>query len=193
MSDDEASIDTVALLKIARWEPADDVDVRELDDAFLVYLELPYEATDDEVHAELERLVGDPLAQHEDGRGIFVFPDAADPDDAETYDEVLEATFPGGRFLDASVGENDMHDALQAMMGEAMNAMGLDGPEELARILGGDQDALLMAQIKMQRALEETMQAAVRAGASPPTDADHDEADEASAAEKPALGPKSGE
>lgn len=167
------SIDAVALLRIPEFEPGDELDVRELDDGFLLYLSVPFGAEDDELLDALDELLGDALDDHDDDRGVFVLPDVADPDDADTYDAVLAAAGEAGRFLALEPVGPAAHvvDAgMQNMIVEAMQAMGLGSADDVQRMLSGDQDAMLLAQIRMQRAMEESMAAHAGPAADPGDD-----------------------
>ncbi len=153
------SIDAVALLRIPDFSPSADLDVRELEDGFLLYLEQPFDADDDALLIALDDALGDALDDHEDDRGVFVLPDAADPD-ADSYDAVLEAVGEAGRFLALDGEGQSLHEGMQDVLVQAMQAMGLGDAEDVGRMLSGDPDAMMLAQIRMQRAIEETMSAA---------------------------------
>lgn len=166
------SIDAVALLRIPEFEPGDELDVRELDDGFLLYLSLPFASDDDDLLDALDELLGDALDDHDDDRGVFVLPDVADPDESETYEAVLAAVGEAGRFLPLVPAEplaaHVVDSGMQNMIVEAMQAMGLGTAEDVQRMLSGDQDAMLLAQIRMQRAMEESL--AAHGPAAAPTD-----------------------
>lgn len=176
------SIDAVALLRIPDYEPAEDLDVRELDDGFLLYLSLPYDSDDDDLLVALDEALGEALDDHDDDH-VFVLPDTLDPDDAETYDAVIAAVGEGGRFLPLASGPLvagvDPHQANQGMQGmlvEAMQAMGLGSAEDVQKILSGDPDAMLLAQIRMQSAMEEHLTLATAEPAKDPGPEGHDKA-----------------
>lgn len=176
------SIDAVALLRIPDYEPAEDLDVRELDDGFLLYLSLPYDSDDDDLLVALDELLGEALDDHDDDH-VFVLPDTLDPDDAETYDAVIAAVGEGGRFLPlaseplgAVVDPHQVNQGMQGMLVEAMQAMGLGSAEDVQKILSGDPDAMLLAQIRMQSAMEEHLTLATAEPAKEPGPEGHDEA-----------------
>ncbi len=183
------SIDAVALLRIPGYEPAEDLDVRELDDGFLLYLSLPYDSDDEDLLVALDEALGEALDDHDDDE-VFVLPDALDPDDAETYDAVITAVGEGGRFLaltsaplvtegvDAGshAGAIAVNQGMQGMLLEAMQAMGLGSADDVQKILAGDPDAMLLAQIRMQSAMEEHLTLATAAPAKEPGPEGSDEA-----------------
>jgi hypothetical protein len=176
------ALETVALVRIADWEPADDLDVRELEDGALVYLEVPFEEVEHDPDAVLEALadaVGPlALAGHHDERGVFVFPDAADPAEAQTYDAVLAEVGELGSFLPLALHEHDdagedpfalsQHQAAEALQGalfgtleKAVAQLGFGSVEELQAVLQSqDPEVQKLAQIKMMGALERVMPAA---------------------------------
>lgn len=156
--------DAVALLRIAEWDPPEELDVRELDDGVLLFLDVPFDSDDDELLDAVEALIGDALYEQDDDRGVFFFPDAAEPDDAETYDGVVAAVGESGKWasLDAPAGVTP--EALlgnaDALMGQLFEAMGAGSADEIVRAMrDGDQDALKLAQIRMAGALERAVQA----------------------------------
>lgn len=157
------SIDAVALVRIPEWEPPEEADVRELDDGALVFLELPYDSDDDAILNALDDVLGDALIEQDDDRGVFILPDASEPEDVETYDEVIAAVGDAGRWisLDPDVPE-DVQRVLsnpEELLGSMFEAMGIGDPKEFMRAMKeGDQDALKLAQIQMTSALERTMQ-----------------------------------
>lgn len=182
------SIDAVALLRIPDYEPADDLDVRELDDGFLLYLSLPYDSDDDDLLVALDEALGEALDDHDDDH-VFVLPDTLDPDDAETYDAVIAAVGEGGRFLPLASGPlvagvdphshaeaSAVNQGMQGMLVEAMQAMGLGSAEDVQKILSGDPDAMLLAQIRMQSAMEEHLTLATAEPAKEPGPEGHDKA-----------------
>jgi hypothetical protein len=159
------SIDAVALVRIPEWEPPEDADVRELDDGALIFLEVPYDAEDDAILNALDDILGDALLEQDDERGVFVLPDASEPEDVETYDEVIAAVGDAGRFIAL---DPEMPPEVQQLMqnpenllGHMFEAMGIENADDIMRAMReGDQDALKLAQIQMTSALEKTMQAA---------------------------------
>lgn len=153
------SHDAVALLRIPEWEPPEDLDVRELDDGVLLFLEVPFDAEDDDLFDAVEQLVGDALYEQDDERGVFFLPDAAEPEDAETYEEVVAAVGDAGRWAALDVPAGVSPEALlgnaDALMGHLFEAMGVGNAEDIVRAMrDGDQDALKLAQIQMAGALE---------------------------------------
>lgn len=143
------SIDAVALLRIPDFTPPDDADVRELDDGFLLFLELPFESPPEALMEAIDDVVGDALFGHEEGRGIFLFPDTVEPEEATTYEEVLAQVGEEGVFL--SLGNEPMGDP-EEMLGQMLQALGAG---DLAQALqSGDPDALKLAQIQMMSAME---------------------------------------
>lgn len=170
------SIDAVALVRIPEWEPPEELDVRELDGqptSALVFLDVPYDADDDAILNALDDALGDALIEQDDERGVFILPDASEPEDAETYDAVIAAVGDAGRWisLDPEMPE-DVQRVLsnpEELLGSMFEAMGIGDPKELMRAMReGDQDALKLAQIQMTSALERTM----HAGSKPPGEPD---------------------
>ena len=150
------SIDAIALLRIPDWEPPEELDVRELDDGLLVFLDIPFDADPDAILDALEAAVGDEMYEHEDERGIFILPDAAEPDDAETYEAVITAVGETGEWLPLD-GALDVGDAPnpEAMFGQLLEAIGGGSAADIVRALqSGDEDALKLAQIQMTSAME---------------------------------------
>jgi hypothetical protein len=155
------SIDAVALVRIPEWTPPEDLDVREFDDGALVFLDIPFESEPDAILDALDDLIGDAMYQHDDERGIFVLPDAAEPEDAETYEAVLTAVGEAGTWIpldpiELPPGLGDQNP--EALLGQLLEAMGAgDGNELMRAMKDGDQDALKLAQIQMQSAMERLM------------------------------------
>jgi hypothetical protein len=155
------SIDAVALVRIPEWTPPEDLDVRELDDGALVFLDIPFESEPDALLDALDDLIGDAMYQHDDERGIFVLPDAAEPEDAETYEAVLTAVGEAGTWIpldpiELPPGLGDQNP--EALLGQLLEAIGAgDGNELMRAMKDGDQDALKLAQIQMQSAMERLM------------------------------------
>jgi hypothetical protein len=178
------TLQAVALVRIPGWEADDDLDVRELEDGALVFLEIPFESEPEDVVEALADALGPAmLALHDDERGVFVFPDAAEPEDAATYDAVLEAVGELGAFLPLdsdqplAFSQEEAAEALQgALFGtleKAVAQLGFGSIEELQSLLTtNDPDALKMAQIRMTGMMERAMAPALDGGAqSPATDA----------------------
>lgn len=157
------SYDAVALLRIPDFEPPEELDVRELDDGLLLFLETPFDADEEDLLDAVEDLIGDALYEQEDERGVFFLPDAAEPDDAETYEAVIAAVGEAGKWapLDApgEVGPEALLGNADALMGHLFEAMGAGSADEIVRAMrDGDQDALKLAQIRMAGALERAVQ-----------------------------------
>lgn len=153
------SIDAVALLKIPNFTPPEEADVRELDDGFLLFLAVPYESEPEAIVEAIDEVVSEGLFDHADVRGIFVFPDTAEPEDATTYDQVLEQVGEEGAFI--SLGGDALTNP-EEMLGQMMEAMGLGSSGDLMKALqSGDEDALKMAQIQMMGMMERAMQAPI--------------------------------
>lgn len=153
------SIDAIALVRIPEWEPPEDLDVRELDDGALVFLDVPFESDPDAILDALEDLIGDEMYNHDDERGLFVLPDAAEPDAAESYEQVLAAVGEAGAWisLDNASADGAAADP-EALLGQLLEAMGAGGAEDIVKAMkNGDQDALKLAQIQMQSAIEKAM------------------------------------
>lgn len=163
------TLQAVALVRIPGWEAEDALDVRELEDGALVFLEVPFESEPRAVVEALADALGPmALAMHDDERGVFVFPDAAEPEDAATYDAVLEAVGELGAFvpLDADeplgLSQGEAAEALQgALFGtleKAVAQLGFGSIEELQSMLTTDDpEALKMAQIRMTGMMERAM------------------------------------
>jgi hypothetical protein len=175
------SIDAVALLAIEGWEPNDELDVRELEDgSVLLFLELPFDAEDDDLIDAIDDATEGMLLAHADDRGIFVLPDAAEPEGAETYDAVVEAAQSVGRFLSLEAFEEQADlggGALEQMLGGevrslldgVVGAMGFSSVEEMKSLLeSNDPEAMKLAQIKMSGAIEQAMSAGLAAAPSTP-------------------------
>ncbi len=177
------TLQAVALVRIPGFEPDDELDVRELDDGALVFLEVPFESEPDVVIEALADAIGPVvLARHDDERGVFVFPDAADPEAALTYDAVIDAVGELGAFLSLDVDDHALealseqvaadalHGALRGTLDRAVSQLGFSSVEELGALLASDDpEALELAQIKMASALERAMAPATRAEIEPPT------------------------
>ena len=167
------SLDAVALLRIPSFQPPEDLDVRELDDGFLLFLDVPYEDDPDAILDAIVEAVGDAIAEHDDERGVFVLPDAAEPEDASTYDEVIAQVGDAGMFIGPDEGDEDgmpidMTKAAESVIGQMFEALGAGSMQDLAKALeSGDQDALKMAQVRMMGAMERAMVPAVEAVTEP--------------------------
>lgn len=167
------TIDAVALLRIPGFTPPEDADVRELEDGFLLFLGVEFENDPEAILDALDDALGDSLADHEDERGVFVLPDAAEPEDATTYDQVITAVGDKGIFLDpGAAGAPDMQAMLgrpevqaliggqemQNMLGQMFQSLGVGSIEDIAKAMqSGDPDAMKMAQVQMMGALERAM------------------------------------
>jgi len=166
-----STIEAVALVRIPEWEPPEDADVRELEDgSALVFLEVPYESEEDEILNALDDVLGDALIAQDDDRGVFVLPDASEPEDAESYDAVLAAASEAGRWIaldpEMSPEVQQLMQNPQELLGQMFEAMGVGNADDILRAMQtGDPEALKMAQIQMTSALERTMQ---NAGSGPP-------------------------
>jgi len=173
------SIDAVALLRITDWEPDEELDTRILDDgSALLYLELPFESDPGELLEAIAGAVGADLVGHDDERGIFVLPDAADPDEAKTYAQVIDAVGDAGHWLPIDDAVPDVQSMFGAghedIVKNAFSALGLGSIEDLQRMMqSGDTEGLQMMQIKMQNMLEEAQRA--HAGSSPGAEKKPDE------------------
>jgi hypothetical protein len=167
------TIDAIALLKIAGWEPDDELDTRPLDDAHLLYLEVPFESEPEVIGEAIEALIGEALERHDDARGIFVLPDVADPDDAQSYEAVIAAAGEVGAWLRlADQGPLDMNSVVSqgvhTVLDDTLAAMGIGGVEEMKRLLQeGDPEKLQMMSIQMQRAFEAAARPPEPAGTTP--------------------------
>ncbi len=151
------SIDAVALLRIPGFTAPEDADVRELADGFLLFLAVPFESEPEVIVEAIDEVVGDGLFDHAEVRGIFVFPDTVEPEEATTYEEVLSAVGDDGAFI--SLGGEALGNP-EEMLGQMMEAMGLGSGGDLMKALqSGDEDALKMAQIQMMGAMERAMSA----------------------------------
>lgn len=159
------SIDAVALLRIPDWDPEEELDTRALDDgSSLLYLELPFESSPVELLEAVATAVGAALVEHDDDRGVFILPDAADPEDAESYEAVIAAVGEAGQWLPLLEEPPDVQALFGAgqedMVKNAFSALGLGSLEDLQRMMQtGDTEGLQMMQIKMQNMLEEAQRA----------------------------------
>ena len=169
------SIEAVALVRIPEWEPPEDADVRELDDGgALIFLEVPFEADDDAILNALDDVLGDALIEQDDDRGVFILPDASEPEDVESYDEVIAAVGEAGRWINLDPELPPEVQQLMAnpenLLGQMFEAMGIGNGEDIMRAMReGDEDAMKLAHIQMTSALERTMQ---DAGSRPPSEPD---------------------
>lgn len=167
------SLDAVALLRIPSFQPPDDLDVRELDDGFLLFLDVPFEDDPDAILDAIVEAVGDAIAEHDDEQGVFVFPDAAEPEEASTYEQVLAEVGDAGMYIGPDDDDDDampidMTKAAESVIGQMFEALGAGSMQDLARALeSGDQDALKMAQVRMMGAMERAMVPAVEAVTEP--------------------------
>jgi len=165
------SIDAVALLRIPGFTPPEEADVRELDDGFLLFLAQPWETPHEALLEAIDDVVGEALFGHAEMRGIFVFPDTAEPEEATTYEQVLAAVGEEGQFI--SLGAEAMT-APDEMLGQMLEALGVGSAGEIMKALqSGDEDALKMAQIQMMSAMERAM------AGGPPMNANDTEAHDA--------------
>jgi hypothetical protein len=192
------SLDAVALLRIPSFTPPEELDVRELDDGFLLFLDVPFEDDPDAILDAVVDAIGDALAGHDDERGLFVLPDAAEPEGASTYDDVIAAVGDAGMFIapddegdeDGDALPVDVTAAAEAVIGQMFEALGAGSVQDLARALEtGDQDALKMAQVRMMGAMERAMTPAIEAVTEPVRPSSPGDASRPSPAEAPTGGP----
>ncbi len=104
------------------------------DDGVLLYLSGgSFDSPPEELCIELLGVVGDALFQHQDERGVLFLLDVADPEDVDTYEEVVVAVGDRGRWFAPSQFRVDAAEA-QSMLdhamgrpGDVLGAMGIAG------------------------------------------------------------------
>ena len=133
--------------------------VRALEDASLIYTSARFDNEPDEVALHLRQLLGQLLDQHDDERGLLLFPDVLEPSSsnwAELVDEVGEGgdwtpIVPEGyvprRLREAPDG------SMQAIMGELMGSMGAEIGQLQQALFSGDQQGLAAAAQKFEQQL----------------------------------------
>jgi len=171
MSEDNAA-EAVVLLRVPEWDAGDDVDVRFLEDGALVFLPLPFDADPGELLQEIVDQLGDVVDHHDDERGVFIFPDVAEPDDAETYEAVIAAVGDAGKWIGSEPVPLDPSALLgeggAEIMGHMLETMGISDPKAFMEAMrSGDPDAMKLAQVQLHGKLEEAMRTA--RGEAPPT------------------------
>ena len=172
MTDDDAA-EAVVLLRVPEWDAPEEVDVRFLDDGALVFLPLPFDADANELLQEIVDQLGDVVDHHDDERGVFVFPDVAEPDDAESYEAVIAAVGDAGKWIGGEPVALDpsalLGEGSEAIMGHMLETMGISDPKAFMEAMrSGDPDAMKLAQVQLHGKLEEAMRAA---RGEPPPDA----------------------
>jgi hypothetical protein len=160
------SMDAVALVRVGVQELGDalgtaaeagrlrgqngmSVRVRALDDATLLYTEMPLrDAAPDELGFAVRQLLGNALDGHRDERGILVFASAITPK-TKSYDAVVEEIGDAGEWVPVVAPDHvpeRLRDAepgsLEAMAGELMSQLGPDMMALQASLMGGDPAAL---------------------------------------------------
>lgn len=121
------------------------VGVKGLDDGTLVFTGARFALDPLEASALLRRRLGDLLDRHQDSRGIFIYPDVADPK-STGYDDIIEEVGEGGAFvpvLDAGQVGPD----LSALAASMSGALPPEAMAQLAQMTGGALPAGAMAQI----------------------------------------------
>jgi hypothetical protein len=143
-----------------RADNGETLSLVELDDATLVRGFAPFGAEPEELGARLTTLLGRGLAQHEDDRGIYVFPDVAKPQ-SRTYGGLIEEVGEVGFWVDlptAASSQTSSNGALpanlQAQLGDLIGGVDPDALAELQRaVAGGDAAQLERLSAQLQGAL----------------------------------------
>lgn len=161
-------IDAIALLKGKGLPLPERLHAQQLDDATLVHTGVGFGGDLEMLAHGVRTSVGDALDRHDDPRGVFVLPDVAEPK-ARTYDGVIAEVGEAGEWVRvAPAGEvpaalvDAPAGSFEAMMGQAMQALGGENLAEIQRaIASGDFAAMARLQQKMAAALggEEALEA----------------------------------
>jgi hypothetical protein len=87
-----------------------------LDDATLVYTDIPFETDRKELADKLADLLDDALDDHEDPRGLYAFPTVVKPK-GRTYDAIVEELGEGGEWIamGATAPMMSLEDAMSSM------------------------------------------------------------------------------
>ncbi len=146
-------------------ESADGVSmaVTALDDGALVFTRFPLaDADSDQIAIMLRDRLGDALDEHDDERGVLVFPSAVKPK-ATSYAAVVEEIGELGEW--APVVEEDhappqlqgqLPPGLDALLGGMMRELGPDIGDISRAMMGGDPAAMEKAMQRVQQAVEKS-------------------------------------
>lgn len=128
------------------------LDIEALDDATLVFTSVSMRETEpDELGLVIRALLGDALDQHDDERGVLVFPKAAAPA-SRTYDEAVAEVGEMGEWAPHASAEDladDESGGFAALAGDLMDTLGPEVLELQQRMMAGDPSAMqdAMAQV----------------------------------------------
>ncbi|MBI2396010.1 MAG: hypothetical protein HYV09_40985 [Deltaproteobacteria bacterium] len=153
-------IDAIALLKGNDLPLPERLRAQKLDDATLVHTGVAFGSDLEMLAYGVRTSVGDALYRHDDPRGVFVLPDVVAPK-AKTYDDVIAEVGEAGEWVQLpAAGEVPVAltgaaaGSFEAMMGQAMQALGGENLAEIQRaIASGDYAAMARLQQKMAAAL----------------------------------------
>jgi hypothetical protein len=158
----------------ARGANGMNVRVRALRDAVLVATPIPFSAEPDEIGLALRKILNDLLDHHGDARGVYVFPDVAQPK-ADTFDGVVDelgelgswapvvahdyvpkalANAPAGSF---QAGVRDLMSAIPPDMMRAMEQAMASGDMSALGAMQGQLQELLAQQGDLVEKLQETL------------------------------------
>ncbi|MDH5491087.1 MAG: hypothetical protein OEY14_03980 [Myxococcales bacterium] len=122
-------------LTIFRGEDGTSLGASPLEDATLLYTGLRFATEEAELSRRLHKALGALLERHRDSRGIYVFPDVAQPE-ATRYRELLEELGEGGSWIPlAPEGAIDMAD-LGALARQLTAALPPDAMAQLEAVAG---------------------------------------------------------
>jgi hypothetical protein len=121
-----------------------------LEDATLVYTDLPFETDRTELADKLSDVLDEALDDHEDARGLYVFPTVVQPK-ARTYDAVIEELGEGGEWLvmEATAPMVSLQEAM-ASMSEMLPPEMRNGFDQAVQNAGGMEAVVAQAQALLQ-------------------------------------------
>jgi hypothetical protein len=143
-------MNTAVVLRVANASFPTTLETIALEDATLVYTDLPFETDRTELTDQLADLLDEALDDHEDARGLYVFPTVVKPK-AKTYEAVLEELGEGGEWLamGATAPMMSLQDAM-ASMSEMLPAEMRSGFDQAVQNAGGMESAVAQAQALLQ-------------------------------------------
>lgn len=121
------------------------VGVKGIDDATLVFTGARFSLDALEAAKLLRRRFGELLDRHRDSRGIFIYPDVAEPK-STNYDDIIEEVGEGGVFVPL-LEASQLGPDLTAMAASMSGALPPEAMAQLAQMAGGALPADAMAQI----------------------------------------------
>jgi hypothetical protein len=157
---DAMGADAIALLRGTNLPVPTGTLLKTLDDAVLVFTLTRFSADLESMALAVRLRLGDALDAHRDKRGVFLFPDVAEPL-ARTYEGVITEVGQAGAWAPIVAADhvpsalgNAPEGSLAAVMGELMGAIGGDLRAELMKAMAtGDPSAMPAIKEKLVAAM----------------------------------------